>query len=685
MPASEENAKVLVVDDSDLIRISTAHIVKKLGYEPLVADNGESCIEMLNSHDVSLLLLDIHMPKKSGMDVLSYLQEHHFSLPVIMISGSSDIEQAVESLKMGAYEFLLKPIDPDRLAVTIKNALSEQALREQVKLFSAATIQSPLSIVITDPMGKIEYVNPSFTAVSGYTEEEAKGKGMQLLSSGKHNAKFYGRFWKTISSGKVWEGEFINRKKNGELFWEFATVSPITDHSGKISHFLGIKQDITQRKKEKEALAESEKRFQELADLLPQPVFECDPRGMITYTNRLGFELFGYTNEDFEQGVSCLSLFAPVERERVRQNIECRLKGVPFETHEYSALKSDGTTFPILVFTSRIIRDGKTVGIRGIVLDITARRQIEEKLQHLNQTLEQKVEERTKELAKTHHQMVLQEKLASIGQLAAGLAHELNNPINFVRINFAALQEDIEDLQSILESYRDAVKKIETLHGVDDNLKQLHRKEGELSIDSLLEDIPKIFSESKNGFDRITTIIESMRNFSFRHAANEMVSFDINRGIRDTLVIARNEYRYYAEVETDLEELPPVPCNPEQINQVFLNLVINSAHAIASQRRSSKGIIKIHSWHDNEHVYCSITDDGPGIPEDVMRRIFEPFFTTKEPGKGTGLGLSISYDIIVQKHNGKIEADCPPEGGTVFTIMLPLKQTASDWTHEGQE
>ncbi|NTW83583.1 MAG: PAS domain S-box protein [Chlorobiaceae bacterium] len=685
MPVSEENAKVLVVDDSDLIRISTAHIVKKLGYEPLVADNGESCIEMLNSHDVSVLLLDIHMPIKTGFEVLSYLRENHFTLPVIMISGSSDIEQAVESLKLGAYEFLLKPIDPDRLAITIKNALSEQALREQVKLFSAAMIQSPLSIVITDPLGKIEYVNPSFTVVSGYSEEEVKGEQMHILSSGKHTAKFYTRFWKTITSGKVWEGELINRRKNGELFWEYATVSPITDHSGKISHFLGIKQDITQRKKEKEALAESERRFQELADLLPQPVFECAPNGMITYTNRLGYDMFGYTKGDLDTGVSSLSLFVQDERERVRQNMECRLKDISFESHEYTGLKKDGSTIPILVYTARIMREGKPVGIRGIVLDITARRQIEEKLQQLNQTLEQKVEERTKELAKTHHQMILQEKLASIGQLAAGLAHELNNPINFVRINFAALQEDIEDLQSMLESYRDTVKKIETSHGVDDTLQQLHRKESDLSIDSLLEDIPKIFSESKNGFDRITTIIESMRNFSFRHAANEMVSFDINRGIRDTLVIARNEYRYYAEVETSLEELPHVPCNPEQINQVFLNLVINSAHAIASQQRSSKGIIKIHSWHDNEHVFCSIADDGPGIPENVMRRIFEPFFTTKEPGKGTGLGLSISYDIIVHKHKGKIDVACPPEGGTVFTIVLPLKQTARECMHERPE
>jgi two-component system, NtrC family, sensor kinase len=678
MSSSEEKATILVVDDSKIIRLSISRIVEKLGYNSLSAANGESCLEMLNSRHIDLLLLDVKMPIRNGLEVLSYIRDHHFTLPVIMISGSTDIELAIESLKMGAYQYLLKPIEPDRLAVTIKNALSEQDLREQVKLFSAAMVQSPFSVVITDPEGVIEYVNPAFTAVSGYIEKDAKGRKSNILASGQHSPKFYSRLWKTITSGKVWEGEFINRRNNGELFWENATISPINDYTGKISHYLAIKQDITERKREQAALVESERRFQELADLLPQPVFECDTSGIITYTNRLGYELFGYTKEELDNGVSSLQLYVPEDRERVRQNIEFRLKDIPFESHEYTALKKDGTMFPILIYTTRIVREGKPVGIRGIVLDITERRQIEEKMHQLNQTLEQRVEERTRELEKTHRQMILQEKLASIGQLAAGLAHELNNPINFVRMNFASLQEDIDDLQDILGDYREIVRKIDEGSDPGEDLRRLQMKEKDLSVDSLLADIPNIFSESKHGFDRVTTIIESMRNFSFRHAENEMVSFNINKGIRDTLVIARNEYRYVADVKSVLEDLPPVPCNPEQINQVFLNLIINGAHAIASQQRSSKGKIVIHTWHDERSVYCSIADDGPGISPEVMRHIFEPFFTTKEPGKGTGLGLSISYDIIVQKHGGKLDVHCPPEGGTVFTVELPLNTYLSN-------
>ncbi|NTU93326.1 MAG: PAS domain S-box protein [Chlorobiaceae bacterium] len=682
MPPTKKKPVVLIADDNAVVRVIVSRMVEALGYDSVTATDGDNCIAILGSRPVDLLLLDIHMPKKNGLEVLSYIRDHNYTLPVIMSSGSSDLEQAVESLKLGAYQYLLKPIDPERLGTTIKNALREQDLRQQVMLLTAAMAQSPLTVVITGPDGTIDYVNPAFTVSSGYSDEEVRGKKMKLISSGKHSQNFYKQLWETISSGKSWDGEFINRRKNGDLYWESATISPITDRVGQIAHYIAIKQDITQQKKEQEALAESEMRFQELAELLPQPVFECDTRGIITYTNRLGYELFGYTKEDLEAGVSSLELFMEEERSRVAYTIECRLKDIPFERHEYTGKKKDGTGFPILIYSAKIVRNGCPVGVRGIVLDITERRKIEEELLRLNHTLEHRVEERTRELENTHRQMILRDKLASIGQLAAGLAHELNNPINFVRINFSALQEDIDDLQSILAGYREIIRKYEAGEALNGALHDLHQKESDLGIDTLLEDIPKIFSESKSGFDRIKTIIESMRNFSFRHHENEKVLFDINKGIRDTLIIARNEYRYIAEVKKDLSKLPLIPCNPEQINQVFLNLIINSAHAIASQQRTESGMISIHTWHDDDHVFCSIADDGPGISNEAMLHIFEPFFTTKSPGKGTGLGLSISYDIIVQKHEGKLSVHAPSEGGTVFTIELPLRQLANTDKHD---
>ena len=203
-------------------------------------------------------------------------------------------------------------------------------------------------------------------------------------------------------------------------------------------------------------------------------------------------------------------------------------------------------------------------------------------------------------------------------------------------------------------------------------LQKLRRMEAELAIDLLLEDIPNILLESHNGFERMTAIINSMRNFTMGHAPDERVSFDVNQGILDTLILARHEYRDIAEIETSLDELlPGVYCNPEQISQLVLNLIVNSAHAIVLQHRSSVGKIMLHTWFDSSNVFCSIADDGPGIPEEIRKNIFNPFFSTKEPGKGSGLGLSICYDIVVNKHGGTLSVECPAEGGTVITIALP--------------
>ena len=671
----EQNSTILIVDNFEDSLTETKQIIENLGYKTLTADNGDSCIELLNTERVDLLLLDMQIPGKKGLEVFDFIRKNRITIPVIMISGTSDLEQAIFALKLGAYQYLLKPVSADRLESTVNNALREFELRRKIRLYSEAMTQIPLGVVITDENGIIEYTNPAFTSLTGYAESEAKGQNTTILNSGKQSQEFYKNFWDIINTGQIWQGEFINKKKNGDLYTEYCIVSPITGRNHQISHFIAIKQDLTQRKNEQQALAESEQSFQELADLLPQPVFEVDLNRHISFSNKAGLELFGYSKEVLEHGFDCLRLFAPEEHSRVLESINMVFHGSSADNHEYKALKSDGTNFPILLYTALIIRNNKPIGIRGIGLDITERIETEAALRELNQKLEERVEERTRELEFSHQQMALQEKLASIGQLSAGIAHEINNPINFVRINFATLREDITDLRKLLQEYRNLFHALEEGKPLVKEILEVKAMEKELSVDMLLNGLPELFAESERGFERVGTIIRSMRNFSFQHAIDERVRFDINKGIRDTLVIARNEYRYYAKVETFLEEIPPVPCNPEQINQVFLNLIINSSHAIASQQRHNRGHITIRTTCDNDSVYCTIADDGPGMPPETMRRIFEPFFTTKSPGQGTGLGLSISYDIITHKHGGLLSVSCPPEGGTVFTIRLPLKIT----------
>jgi signal transduction histidine kinase len=299
-------------------------------------------------------------------------------------------------------------------------------------------------------------------------------------------------------------------------------------------------------------------------------------------------------------------------------------------------------------------------------------------LQEINSTLEEKVLERTRQLRDAQLRLFLQERMVSIGQLAAGIAHELNNPIGFIFNNFNALKENMDVVKEVLAAHKTLIDQAESLPLLSEQVQTIKALEDSFKLDLILEDLALLFDDSREGFSRVTAIINSMRDFSRTDRVGELEEFNVNRGIETTLVIARNEYKYVCDVETDLGDLPDIPCIPNQINQVFLNIIVNAAHAIASQNRSGKGTIKIVTSADATTVSCRISDDGPGIPEEISNRIFDPFFTTKAPGKGTGLGLSISYDIVVNKHKGDITVESRVGQGTSFFIRLPRATPPKD-------
>lgn len=310
-----------------------------------------------------------------------------------------------------------------------------------------------------------------------------------------------------------------------------------------------------------------------------------------------------------------------------------------------------------------------------IIVSARRRREDDRKLHELNSTLERRVEKRTKELQKAQSQLYLQDKMVSIGQLAAGLAHEINNPVSFVATNFVTLEENLTHLVEIFREYRDAVSmhadKIPELKIQHDKLVD---KEKEVMVEYILKDLPELFKESKDGFRRITEIINGMRTFARHDSVEEWVDYNLNDGIRETLIIARNAYKYNASLALELGNIPSIRANPGQINQVLLNIIVNAAQAIGERSQDGvQGLIQIRTWHDSGIVHCEISDNGPGIPEGQLSRIFDPFFSTKEPGKGTGLGLSISFDIIVNKHKGQMSVSNRESGGACFLTSLPVR------------
>ncbi len=324
-----------------------------------------------------------------------------------------------------------------------------------------------------------------------------------------------------------------------------------------------------------------------------------------------------------------------------------------------------------------------TTSIDNLNQEITERKKAEESVRLACEDLEKT----NQEMKEVQSQLVQSEKLASIGQLAAGVAHEMNTPVGFVASNFETLENYMEKILELFQMYSELLGKIETSEKAKllDIADAINKTWSEMKIDFILEDLPTLFSDSKEGIGRITSIVQNLRDFSRVEQPENFEIYNINDGIRATLIVAQNEIKYHADVEMETSEVPQIICNTGQINQVLLNILMNAAQAIKSEEREEKGKIMIRTYATDDDVICEISDDGPGIEPDKLQNIFDPFFTTKPVGMGTGLGLSISYDIIVIKHKGMLLVDNSVGKGTTFTIKLPISKKEQDNDLEKKE
>jgi len=309
---------------------------------------------------------------------------------------------------------------------------------------------------------------------------------------------------------------------------------------------------------------------------------------------------------------------------------------------------------------------------------------ISSKLMEVNEKLEKIVDMRTKLLKKSNYNlkmvvarlkqtqttMVQQEKLASIGQIAAGVAHEINNPTGFIMSNMGSLSGYVNDIVSIVNAYRKA-SDLDNPEEVKAALEEAGKLSKKLDLDFLISDIKDIIKDSSEGSIRIKDIVDNLKNYARIDNNQSLSSININECLEVTLKLLGNELKYDLIVSKNLEDISLVQGHSGQLAQVFTNIIVNASHAIKDQKRDQPGHISVKTYDKDDFVWCEIEDDGPGIPADIMQKIFEPFFTTKEAGKGTGLGLSISFDIIKAKHNGDIWCEST-EKGTKFIIKLPI-------------
>lgn len=386
-------------------------------------------------------------------------------------------------------------------------------------------------------------------------------------------------------------------------------------------------------------------------------ILVTDETGKILIANESAHRQFGYGEGELV-GTMIHELFPDdlgVEEDEcppeLPQNLVLAFAGLSFEVR---ACHRDGRKVPVEVAVSCIAL-GPQTAYTLIARDASARIKVEEERQRLQLQLAQS------------------QKLESVGQLAAGVAHEINTPTQYVGDNLQFLKESFDELIAVTDGYFELLKK-GPAEGVDLAAEADRRREdGEYEY--LVEEVPSAIDQAIEGIRQIAQIVSAMKAFC-HPGSQEVAPVDLNAALENTISVARNEWKYVSKVALDLDrDLPPVPCSENELKQVFVNIIVNAAHAIEEHRGrhpQELGEIIVRTRVVGRDAEVSISDNGPGIPDDVAARIFDPFFTTKAVGKGTGQGLAIARSIVVDKHAGRIEVRRSAAGGAEFAIRLPL-------------
>ena len=533
------------------------------------------------------------------------------------------------------------------IAQFVERTRAEASLRMSEDRFRTAFDEAPHSMCMTALDGSFLHANSALCQMLGYSRRELL-EGTWYRITHPDDIELSRQFAREMSRDARTTCEFEKRyiHKLGHVIWARLKISAVDNGLGKPSHFITHIEDITQRKRAEQALRESELRYRELFENATDIVATTDLDGNFTSLNRAGQQTFGYT-QDEAVAINLRQVVAGGYQDDVRRVCAAMIAERKSQTAEVELVAKDGRRIRVDMRFRLICADEKPIGIQGIAHDITGRVIAEMETRQA-------------------------QKLESVGRLAAGIAHEINTPIQFVSDNAHFLKESFESLRSILGKYqefRDAVAGGSFSQGV---LAELHGAEEESDCDYLMQEIPNAITHTLEGVDRVATIVRAMKEFAHPES-KEMVAADLNKALLSTMTVARNELKYVADIATEFGDIPMVVCNVGDLNQVFLNLLVNAAHAIGEVVKSGeKGRIHVRTASDCNQVVISISDTGAGIPEAIRSKIFDPFFTTKEVGRGTGQGLAIARSVVVDRHKGSLTFESEVGKGTTFHIRLPL-------------
>jgi two-component system cell cycle sensor histidine kinase/response regulator CckA len=542
----------------------------------------------------------------------------------------------------GAYEVFAFQTGKNRVTVNFLDITHRKKTEEEREkawaLLEAAVAQSPAGILIADaPNATIRMANAAMVGADSTSNKILTDSDMAQVPSLRRIYKPEGMpysleempLFRAILKGEITNNEeILVRYPQGEERWELANAAPVRNRQGEITAGIVILQDITALKKTEQSLRESEKKFKELAELLPETVYECDLRGRMVYANQVALTKFGYTPEDLKQGINVIDTLAPQERERAGTAFRLLLEGKLNTPSEYLAQRTDGTTFPVLIYSSFVEAQGKIVGLRGIIIDLTLMKQLESERLNLERQMQQT------------------QKLESLGVLAGGIAHDFNNILASILGNASLGLEELPPFAPGRES-------LEAIEGSARRAAELCRQ--------------MLAYSGKGRF-----LIEPLRLDELVTGLSPLLKTSISK--RATLILQSEKGT--AQIFGD----------STQIQQIVMNLVINASESLGDQPGFIKvstgdmecsrdylqsGLYQESDLQPGRFVWLSVSDTGCGMNPETQRRIFEPFYTSKFTGRGLGLSAVLG---IVRGHKGALYLESQPGKGSTFRILFPAAQ-----------
>jgi PAS domain S-box-containing protein len=564
----ETKATILLAEDDRLLRHATATYLENHGFQTLEAENGLQAWQLFKKERPDLVVTDLHMSVMDGFELLIRIVAEFPDTPVIILSGVGTMDDVIEVIGLGAWDYLRKPIaDMTILLHAVNKAMDRLTL-----LRNSLNYQQILEETVRDRTQKLE------------AELRERERIEQLVISAKQELE-----------------------RTMDAMPDFIALLDLDQRIIRLNRPMAAAIGLTP------------------AEAVGLKCFHC------MHAKKCPPDLCPH--------LSMLTNFRPHT-----VDIYEELFDRTFEVTVVPRYDTDNTTL---------------IGSIHIARDITARKEAE------------------KEQKKLQSQLLHAQKLESVGQLAAGIAHEINTPTQYIGTNIDFLDEAFRDVGEVVAHLQTLLRA-----EAEGNMAPTLFEEARQAIENadweyLATEIPSAIGQSRDGLKRVTSIVRAMKEFS-HPGSKDKVAVNLNTIIQTTITVATNEWKYVAEIQTDLDpNLPAIPCLSDELGQVILNMVVNAAHAIAEKLgenpEGQKGTISLATRQDESGVELRISDTGAGIPEAIRRRIFDPFFTTKQVGKGTGQGLAIVHDVITEKHQGSIALESEVGVGTTFIIRLPRK------------